>query len=362
MSIAAATRGNRVAWIVPTYRNGRSLWRWAMNATGPARQAKLVKANQAERLMEFPGGGTFGIYSADNEDSVRGESFHLVVLDEAARISETAWTDAIQPTLADVDGQAILISTPKGRNWFYTEFLRGMGDMQRQASFTAPSAANPIPSIRAAAAKARSLVSERTYRQEWLAEFVEDGGEVFRRVDDAVDDSVRQSEGRLNTQYVMGVDWGRTNDATVLTVVDVTTGAAVYLDRMTQTDYELQIGRLWAAFYRFHPSSVVAELNSMGGPLVERLQSQGLPVTGFTTTNATKASIIDGLALAFEQHTLRILSDPVLVSELKAYTSERLPSGLTRYGAPAGMHDDAVMSLALAWHGAGKSLTGDLFV
>ena len=53
--------------------------------------------------------------------------------------------------------------------------------------------------------------------------------------------------------------------------------------------------------------------------------------------------------MAFERGDIRILNDPVLVSELVAYQAERLPSGLLRYGAPSGGHDDMVMSLALAW-------------
>lgn len=75
-------------------------------------------------------------------------------------------------------------------------------------------------------------------------------------------------------------------------------------------------------------------------------------VSGFQFTNATKAHIIEGLALAFEQGALAILNDQVLVGELQAYELERLPSGLMRYNAPEGMHDDTVIALALAWWGA----------
>jgi hypothetical protein len=90
----------------------------------------------------------------------------------------------------------------------------------------------------------------------------------------------------------------------------------------------------------------------MGEPLVEQLQRDGLPVQPFLTTNATKAAAIDALALAFERGDIRILNDPVLIGELQAYEMERLPSGMMRYNAPSGMHDDTVMSLALAWQGA----------
>ena len=94
----------------------------------------------------------------------------------------------------------------------------------------------------------------------------------------------------------------------------------------------------------------------MGEPLLELLQREGLPVQGFQTTNASKAGIIEALALAFERREITIPNDSVLVSELQAYEMMRLPGGSFRYSAPEGMHDDTVMSLALAWHGIGSWL------
>lgn len=359
VSLATAAQGGKVAWVVPTYRNGRPLWRWAEATTGALRKANRVTANRSERLIEFTDtGGFLGIYSADSPDSVRGESFHLVVLDEAARISQETWQDAIQPTLADTNGDAILISTPKGRNWFWQEWVRGRGDGSEVASWQAPTRDNPTPSIQRAAALARERVPGRTYRQEWLAEFVEDGGGVFRRVAQAAT-AGQLERGQDGHAYVFGVDWGKSNDWTVVTVLDAATRGMVYLDRFHQIDYALQTSRLKALAERFSPQSIIAERNSMGEPLIETLLREGLPVQPFLTTNATKTTAIDALALAFERGELAILNDPVLVGELEAYEAERLPSGLLRYGAPEGMHDDCVMSLALAWQGV--ALAAPLF-
>jgi hypothetical protein len=61
-----------------------------------------------------------------------------------------------------------------------------------------------------------------------------------------------------------------------------------------------------------------------------------------------------------EQGTLHLLDDAVLCGELKAYTSERLPSGVVRYSAPEGMHDDHVMALALGAMNLG--MEGALFL
>lgn len=342
----------RVAWIAPTYKNTRPMWRWLRSALADDAKRKTLVIREAERTIETKRNGFLGIYSGDNIDSIRGEAFHLVVIDEAAKLSETAWTDAIMPTLADFDGDAVLISTPRGKNWFFAECLRGQGGDPLQRSWTAPTNANPSRSIRSAFEKARTRVPERTFRQEWMAEFVE-GGSVFRRVMDAAR-ATAVEEAQPGREYVVGVDWGKSADFTVLAVLDVAQRALVHLDRFNQIDYAVQVGRLKALSERFRPTAVIAERNSIGEPLIEQLQRDGLPVQAFTTTNASKTIAIEALALAFERGDVRIVPDPVLVGELQAYEMERLPSGMMRYSAPEGLHDDCVMALALAWHGIGR--------
>lgn len=75
-------------------------------------------------------------------------------------------------------------------------------------------------------------------------------------------------------------------------------------------------------------------------------------ISGISITNAIKTNLVEGLALAFEQGQIQILNDPVLIGELQAFESEQLPSGLVRYSAPDGMHDDCVSALMLAWAAA----------
>lgn len=348
-ALLCARRGASVAWIVPTYRNSRPLWRFCQQRTVAV--ADRLRINRSEMVIEFPGGGRLGVYTADNDNAIRGEAFHVAIVDEAPLVRPETYTDVIMPTLADHNGSCLLIGTPKGRNWFYQEFQRGVQDGRQQAAFTAPTSANPLPNIQRAFRLARERVSERTFRQEWLAEFLDSSGLVFRFVDEAATLQA-QAEPVEGHVYVGGIDWARSNDYTVFAVLDSTTKELAYLDRMTDTDYDLQRRRLVALHHRFGVRSWVGEYNSMGGPMVEMLQNAGLPVEPFTTTNATKAQVIDALSLAFEQRTLRVLADAVLVSELKGYEGDRLPSGMMRYGAPAGLHDDTVIALALAWYGA----------
>ena len=351
LCIAVASKGGRAWWVGPTYPVASVGWRMIRRI---AAQIPGVDVRESERMVTLPTGGTVQVKSADNPDSLRGEGLNFVVIDECAFVKEDAWTDALRPALADRKGGALFISTPKGHNWFWRLWHGAEGDSWQAWKFS--SYDNPFLDP-AEIDAARSQLPERTFSQEFLAEFIDDAGGVFRRVPAAVADTW-QDEAQDGAQYVFGVDWARSGDWTVITVVDITSGSVVHLDRFNQVEYSLQLRRLQALYDRFQPSTIIAEANSMGGPLVEALQRMDLPVQPFTTTNATKASIVDALALAFERGDIRIPNDATLIAELQAFEMDKLPSGLIRYAAPEGLHDDCVMSLALAWAGVstGQSL------
>lgn len=344
-ALACANHGGAVAWIVPTYKNARPVWRFCERMV--AHLDGIVRINRTDRLVEFPSGGWLAIYSADNDVAIRGEAFDVSIVDEAAQISPETYTDVILPTLADRDGRSLLISTPKGLNWFHTEFINAKGDGVDRAAWQAPTAANPMPQIQRAAVLARERVSERAYLQEWLAEFVSDG-QVFRKVKEACR-AKPQAQRVDGHEYVMGVDWGKVDDATVFSVGDATTFEQVHVERMNRVDYHLQLGRLAILAQKFRPRLIVTDAIAMGAPLLEQCGQMGLPVWGWTATNATKAVAVESLSLGFEQMTLAILDDEAQRGELLAYDTTRTPSGLSKYGAPEGMHDDYVSALILMW-------------
>lgn len=338
--------GGRAAWVVPEYKNGRALWRYMASVCAPLAAMGYMSISKSERVITTSHGGFFGIYSADNIDAIRSEAFNLVVGDEAARIDGDGWKDAVRPTLADADGDEILISTPKGKNWFYYEWMsRHDGYM----SWNAPTSANPIPNIRKAFELAKDRVSDKTYKQEWLAEFVDDGA-LFVNVRDCATGKELQKEEKHS--YIIGADWARSSggDYTVFVVMDATTKTMVKMVRMSGAAFDTQLARLRSLYAEYNKAAIIAEYNSMGMPLVERLQKEGLPVTAFTTTAASKHEIITALELAFDKREIIILDDPVLIAELSAFERKER-AGLPAYSAPSGMHDDTVMALALAWEG-----------
>jgi hypothetical protein len=349
LALEAANAGAAVAWVAPTYSNSRPLWRFVEAA---AVQSPRVKVRRSEREVVMPSLGSIRVYTADNSVGMRGEAFDIAILDEAPQYAPDVWSDVIMPTLADRDGRAFLIGTPKGRNWFYLEWLRAGQD---GAAFRAPSSDNPLPAIRRAAELVRTRVSDRTYRQEWLAEFISDGS-FFVNVEACA--TAQPAEPQDGHAYVIGADWARSSggDATVFAVMDAGERRMVAMQRMTGAAFDVQLARLRSLHQAYNRAHIIAEYNAMGGPLVERLQAEGLPVTSFVTTAASKHSIMTALELAFDGKAITVLADPVLIGELSAYEKHDR-AGLPGYSAPEGMHDDTVIALALAWHGIGQEIT-----
>lgn len=345
-----AAKGGRAWWVAPSYKMSEVGWRPLRQIAGKVG----AEIRKVDRQVILPGGGEVSVRSADNPDSLRGEGLDFVVVDECAFVPELAWTEALRPALSDRQGRAMFISTPKGRNWFWRMWMRGNdSEHDEWRSWQFPTSGNPFIAVTEIDAARRDL-PERIYLQEYEAQFLEDAGGVFRRVADAA--TATETGREPGHEYAIGVDWGKSGDFTVLSVIDIAERRMVAMDRFNRIDYAVQRGRLQAMHERYNATVIVAESNSMGEPIIEQLQRDGMPVRGFTTTNATKAQIIEALGLAFERGDLAILPDPVLVGELQAYEMTRLPSGMVRYSAPEGMHDDTVMSLALAYNAVDNAM------
>ena len=345
--VRPALRCKPVAWFAPTYKLLTDAWQILQKSL----KEITIRQSEGDHWLQLIGGGLIDCWSLDNPDAGRGRAYARIVIDEAALVAdlEHAWQQTIRPMLADYRGGAWFLSTPKGvANYFHALYQRGQDPASDEwASWQMPTSSNPyIPPSEIEAA--RGDLTDLAFAQEYLAQFVTWAGAVFRRITDAVQPIT------LETAAMIGVDWGRTGDSTVFTALSGR-GHLVGMDRFRGVEYGLQRARLREFWVRHGQRCwIVAESNSMGGPVVEQLRADGLPVVGFQTTSSSKAAIIQGLALAFERGTIRIPDDPVLIGELQAFEGKMTPSGMMKYGAPAGEHDDTVMSLAIAW----AALTG----
>lgn len=339
-----ASKGGLAWWVAPSYKISQVGWK---PLSRMARKIPGVEIRLGDLEVRLPNGGTVAVRSADSPGGLRGEGLNFVVMDEAAFMREDAWLEEIRPALSDHLGSALFISTPKGRNWFWSAYQRGINGDAGWASFTFPTVANPYIAA-SEVESARHDLPELVFQQEYEAMFVDMEGAVFRRIQEAatVEPLEGPEEGR---QYVAGVDVAAAVDYTVITVLDVLTKRMVYMDRFNRVDYNVLGDRLEAASKLWHLDMMTIESNSIGQPVLDKLYARGLPIQPFTTTNATKQAAITSLQSAFEHSEIAIINNPVLVGELLSFESSRNASGSFSYSAPAGMHDDCVMSLAIAW-------------
>lgn len=332
--------GRNVWWVNPTFDNTTETWQDFL-----AFFEQFVPRddiNKSRREIITPTGGKLRMLGANNFK--RGSGIEHVTIDEAAFCDlENLWEYQLRPMLLESKGSATFLSSTNGRNFFWKLFQRGLDpDEPEWQSWHFTSYDNPLldPSE---LEDIKRHTPERVFNQEYMAEFLDDGGAVFRNLQACI-----QDEPQRQGDVVFGVDWGRSNDFTVIVAMDSITGHILAMDRFNQIDWTMQRNRLVTMYERFKPSSILAEENSIGNPNIEELQKLGLPVRGFTTTAQSKAQIINSLALNLEQATIGLINDTVLINELQAYTIEKLPSGNYRYTAPAGLHDDCVIALALA--------------
>jgi len=354
LALPPALDGYPVGVFSPTYKMLGEVWRDLKRVYKPV----VVGKNEQERRIELITGGVIECWSLEDPDSARGRKYKRILVDEAAKARhlQDAWEQTIRPTLTDYVGDGWFMSTPKGLNYYHNLFQRGMDEEQADwAAWQFPSTGNPhLPPGEIEAA--REELPQLVFQQEYLAEFIQSQGSVFRNIIESMTDEETHPRQHAGHHVVVGIDWGQTGDFTALSIYCATCGREIAKDRYNKLDYQTQRMRIKAMCQRWGVQSGYAESNAMGQPNLEALQSDGVPVSGFATTAQTKPQIIQSLALAFEKQEAKWIDDATWTAELQAYeATQNETTGRWAYSAPSGMHDDTVIARALAWKAAHES-------
>lgn len=351
VAVKAMLRGRRVLEAAPVSDQTNTFWARCKRALSEPIAAGIIYKNETDRLLQMPNeGGRIRCKTAHNADTLRGDYADLLILDEYSIMDPTAWTEVGAPMLLDNDGDAIFIFTPKRKNHAYALYAHALGDDSgRWAAFHFTSYDNPYLSREALADITFDMPEESdAYRQEILAQFLDNEGAVFRNILACTKAPLAMPEEHARHTLIAGLDWGKQQDYTATSIGCLTCHAEVARDRYNQIDYTVQRDRLKALYGAWGVSVILAESNSIGIPNIEMLQQDGLPVLPFETTGQSKPPLIENLALTLELAEWQFQPDPIWTAELEAY--ERTVSKLTgrsQYSAPAGVHDDTVMARAL---------------
>jgi hypothetical protein len=350
-----ALQGRRVLEAAPTADQTGAFWAAIKDYFAEPIQAGYIYKNETDRLLEMPKqiGGRIRCKTAFDADTLRGDYADLLILDEYEMMKPNAWDEVGAPMLLDNDGDAVFIGTPMRKNHFFHKYTQALGDMSgRWGAWSFTSHDNPYLS-KAALQEITADMTEDSYKQEILAAFLDNEGIVFRNISACMNAPETTPDKHLGHHKIVGVDWGKQSDFTSISIGCLTCHQEIAKDRFNQIDYIFQRARLTELVTKWDVTSILAESNSIGEPVIEVLQREGLPIKGFETTASSKPPLIENLALVFERAEWQFLPDIIWTAELESY--ERKVSAVTgrsQYSAPEGVHDDTVISRALmCWEG-----------
>ena len=324
LSVTYASRGLSVAYITPTYGLAKVFF------------SKLTEAlpfpnNKSDLKIAFPTGGEIEFFTGERLDNLRGRKFHLVIVDEASFIPdlENGWNNSIRPTLTDYKGKAVFLSTPKGKNFFYSLFMKqGENDW---GSFKFTSYDNPFIDPQEID-DARMQLPEVVFEQEYMANPAENSANFIRGC-------VRPISNQPVVAF--GIDVAKSFDYSVIIGLD-NGGNVAYYDR-----FQMDWHNTKENIKRLPRCPILIDSTGVGDPILEDLKRDGLQIEGLKFTSQSKQQLMEGLSTAIQQGKIGF-PNGVIKDELEVFEYEFTKSGV-RYSAPTGFHDDAVCALALAW-------------
>jgi phage terminase large subunit len=184
---------------------------------------EVARDNLKDKIIELENGSTIRMGSLSTVDSTVGRSYDLIIFDEAAlgEGGEAAFNVALRPTLDKPQAKAIFISTPRGRNnWFSQFWNRGFDPnfpewISLQADYTENTRMSESD-----VAEARRSMSKAEFEQEYLASFTTFEGQIYALAESDVVEPPDDLKGeaiagcdpgyRDETAFVVIVyDWGR---------------------------------------------------------------------------------------------------------------------------------------------------------
>ena len=354
-------------WVAPTYRIVKRGYAEVLRQLPDGVLAKPAPPDTnfdagRPNILHFKNGTVMEFYSAERPEGMLGAAVDFAVLDEAALMKPNIWNQIVSPTLIDHQGGALMISTPRGRNWFYKVWIKGQArEDGLWESWTFTTQDNPtLPPGEAdrMAADMPQLEADQEIYAKWLAA----GSSVFLLDDYAYQRDFRVLPSGLIEGFspkdhfvVLGIDLARTNDWTVIYGARASDRKNVFFERWQGVAWEEQRRRIKRAVRTLRKAGATGTLlmvdeGNAGSVIVEDLQEAGYDVIGVNFTTH-KANMVRLLANDLQRGRAYVLDEPNGVYEFESYLMDVTPGGRYTYSAPEGDHDDIVSAKMLQHFG-----------
>jgi len=295
-------------------------------------------------------------------EAQRGKGPSCIIIDEAAIVAGDTITKIVRPmTITHQNYELILMSTPRGQQGYYFEKWNDDNWWSTKATCWD----NPY-AIESILKEIREEEDDLTWRQEYLAEFVEPGNVYLPtelvapcmpgRHDNVEDPRPVQTE--RGVRRWLGVDpAGAGQDRAVYTSVDEIGRVFDVTSWAKQTTPEAK-GQIEALEEKFGYEAILVDKNAIGEGVVQFGQLDVPHIEPVPFTSESKQSLYKTLRRVFEEEALLLPNNERLFSETTSLVYDYTQSGILRVDHPPGGHDDYPDSLALAVYGWQTDVTG----
>ena len=336
------THGCRIGWISPGYKQCKKVFKEMVKAFSGSEFVFDGLPNKSELVINGHNDSSINFYSAEAYESIRGETFDFLILDEFDSYPVEAWTEVLRATVLVRGKKVIFLGTPKGKKQLHKMSSLHLIN-KNYKTFVMTSYDNELIDP-AEIDDAKATLPEHIFRQEYLAEFVDGGSGLF------LNPIMVESSKKTNRMYA-GLDIGRADDYTVLTIYN-DAGEMCYIERWNHDTWNNIVSKVVVVINEYNCHTFV-EVNGVGDPIFEQVRDKvtnSQLIQPFVTTSKSKQDIIEQLVVANQNKEVKFLNKDWLFQELDLFSYEYNPkSKSVRYSAPSGFHDDGVMSSAIGY-------------
>lgn len=330
-------------FISPTYT--QSLEQFKKITLSPLSQ--IIKNSDQQTLnILFTNGSRIRYFSSAQGQALRGITAKtLLIIDEAAFISDEVFNEIILPITIVHKPLMILTSTPYFRSGFFYKYFNSQDNNVIKLDWIFDYPEN-LEKHKEFLEQQKNIMPEMNFKTEYLGKWLDlDDGSLFK-----LDGNLIPTLSTKPTKYI-GIDWGGGNgkDDTVLVGFDENFNQSLfYIDNELQPTQS--VDKIVEVLKKHNNTNIIAENNSIGKIYIDMLRNKGINVRIFNTTNQTKRQIIEKLITYTQQDKIKLLNSVKIVEEFNKLKMEKTSSGLLTYNAKYGFKDDIVIAAALALH------------
>lgn len=345
-------------YVAPTFKQCRKFFGEVYQAI--AFSKVLQSWNKSDFEFTLINGSKIVCLSAAQKENLRGYTVKhsYLVIDEGAFIADGIY-DIVQPYTNVYRANTIIISTPlftAGK--FFECYQKGLSKVPGYVTIDWNNYDTSALLDSDLLEQYRINLPENTFKTEYLGQFIKGGGLVFKNFVDCIYRDINLS---TQTPKYVGIDWatGQGTDFTIITYMTIN-GIVTKQSSFKNMSPSTMIKRITDELNSYSGLQILAEKNSIGEVYASEISSRltrGNIMILFNTSNSSKKELIESLIMAFDSKKIQIPDDEILIRELEVFSSKySVEKRLLTYGAPLGMNDDRVISLALCWKCKGENV------